>query len=157
MNFKLQAYELGLGLTFSKRKTIDRRDMTSPASDLSTRSAKFALSKRRTDCWNYQLDHAGVDSAYEGLKGWAGNGRDLQSYPDANAYIAYISKGAMAYYCINRPNSKGNLDVRDVQYALEQMDAKCVRYDASWFAWDGTSEIVGKARASDLVCQGGCC
>jgi hypothetical protein len=93
----------------------------------------------------------------QGLKDWAGNGHELQSYADSNAYIAIVSKGVMIYYCINRPNSKGNLDVKDVNYALEQMDGKCVRYDASWFAWDNTPEIVGKARAGDSVCQGGCC
>ncbi|KAJ4418197.1 hypothetical protein N0V85_001529 [Neurospora sp. IMI 360204] len=61
-------------------------------------------------------------------------------------------EGMMAYYCIDAPRSSGNLDVDDVNYALEQMDATCQRYEASYFKWDGSVEIVGKGRSGDNVC-----
>ena len=120
-------------------------------STLNTRSAKFV--KRRTDCWGNALDHAGVDTAANALRGWANTGTTLTS-GDGPRSFGYVSNGAYVYYCITRARTSGNLDIGDVNYALGQMDAKCALYSASWFGWDGSSEIVGKASTSQQVCTG---
>ncbi|KAK3345702.1 hypothetical protein B0H65DRAFT_549381 [Neurospora tetraspora] len=84
-------------------------------------------------------------------KRYAGSGHTLSS-GDKNTFVAFIAEGMMVYYCIDAPRSSGNLDVDDVNYALEQMDATCRRYEASYFKWDGSVEIVGKGRSGDNVC-----
>ncbi|KAH7075065.1 hypothetical protein FB567DRAFT_183047 [Paraphoma chrysanthemicola] len=111
------------------------------------------LSKRRTDCWGTSLSHSGVDIAANGLRNWAGEGHQYNS-GNRNAVMMAKSQGVMVYYCINRPHSSGNLDRADVDYALRQMDSKCRLYEAGWFGWDGSVEIVGKCRDSDAICLG---
>ncbi len=60
----------------------------------------------------------------------------------------------MVYYCINARDTYGNLDSLDFDHALIQMHATCRRYEASYFRWDGSAEIVGKASVNDRVCLG---
>ncbi|KAH7169781.1 uncharacterized protein B0J16DRAFT_376673 [Fusarium flagelliforme] len=113
----------------------------------------ISLNKRGTDCWGYQLDHGGVDQAVVQLKKWAGTGRDWSSgnKPD---YFGYNSRGVYVYYCINAKHSSGNIDVTDIDYALGQMDAKCQRYEAGYYQWDGSPELIGKCRSGTQVCRG---
>ncbi len=116
-----------------------------------TRSAKFG--KRGANCWNYNLDHTGTDVAAQGLRDWAGSGHDLIA-GDTTNYHAEVYNGVQVYYCINARRSSGNLDTNDVNFALGQMDAHCPMYTAGYFQWDGSVEIVGKARTDDRVCLG---
>lgn len=44
--------------------------------------------------------------------------------------------------------------MNDLNKALSKMDAKCVPYQASWYRWANSNEIVGKARTGDKVCCG---
>jgi hypothetical protein len=112
---------------------------------------RTGVSKRDVGCFGYQLDASGVDSAVVGLKNWAGNGQTLSS-GDRNTWYGYVSEGMLAYYCIDAPRSSGSVDIDDVNYALQQMDSKCRRYEASYFKWPGSVEIVGKGRAGDNIC-----
>ena len=109
------------------------------------------VAKRATGCFGSALSHAGTDRAVNSLKAWAGSGNWLFS-STTNRWLGYQSEGALVYYCITAPNSGGNLDTKDVNYALERMDAACPRYTASYFRWDGSVEIVGKARVGDNIC-----
>ncbi|KAM0301594.1 hypothetical protein ACHAPM_005826 [Fusarium culmorum] len=101
--------------------------------------AKRSLEKRDTHCWGYELDH--------------GTGRDWKS-DGTPSYFGYNERGVYVYYCINAPRSQGNLDVADINYALGQMDSKCKRYEAGYFRWDGSVEIVGKTRSGDNIWLG---
>lgn len=114
-------------------------------------SAKFG--KRRTDCWGHMLNRGDTDSALQHLREWAGGGRDFSSGPGPAVYGA--TRGDMiAYYCITLPWRTGNLHVDDVNHAIREMDAKCRPYEASWYGWDGSFEIVGKSRIVDRICIG---
>ncbi|CEI70725.1 hypothetical protein FVEN_g790 [Fusarium venenatum] len=115
--------------------------------------AKRSIEKRFTDCWGYELDHSGVDEAVTSLKNWAGTGQDWSSQ-GTPSYFGYNARGVYVYYCINAPNSAGNIDVQDINYALGQMDAVCKRYEASYFRWEGSVEIIGNARSGTAVCRG---
>ncbi|EGO53991.1 hypothetical protein NEUTE1DRAFT_148459 [Neurospora tetrasperma FGSC 2508] len=116
-----------------------------------TQKRSGPIAKRYVGCFGYQLDASGIDAAVVGLKNWAGSGHTLTS-GDKNTFLAVSAEGMIVYYCIDAPRSSGNLDVDDVNYALAQMDATCRRYEASYFKWDGSVEIVGKGRAGDNVC-----
>ncbi|PSN65544.1 hypothetical protein BS50DRAFT_589940 [Corynespora cassiicola Philippines] len=121
------------------------------------RSAKFArsiLAKRRIDCWGYQLDAAGVDQAAIYLANACGNGRAVTTEPDRTVRIVGLHNGMMVYYCVNAGGKTGNCDRGDVSYGLGRMDSQCGRYEASWFGWPGSFEILGKAREGDNVCAG---
>lgn len=111
------------------------------------------LQKRYTACWGDDLPHGGVDGAAESLRRWAGSGRELSSGDSPN-YYGFNNQGVYVYYCINAPHSSGNLDSNDVNYALGQMDASCNAYEAGYWQWDGSSEIVGKCRSNTAVCLG---
>lgn len=114
-----------------------------------------ALAKRRVDCWGYQLDASGTDRSFQGLaEGWAANGHEFCSQPNGPAAVAIIVEAVQVYYCITLPNRCGNLDREDVYHARDQMDGTCHRYEASWFGWPGSYEIVGKARVGDQICTG---
>ncbi|KAG4417587.1 hypothetical protein IFR04_009317 [Cadophora malorum] len=105
------------------------------------------------DCWGYQLDHAGVDQAANGLADWATNGGHNLCSSDDGTYTYFVNRrNTIVYYCIDAPRRCGNLDTNDVRYALGQMDAHCPRYEASWFKWPGSVEIVGKAKIGDEIC-----
>ncbi|OIW31518.1 hypothetical protein CONLIGDRAFT_652575 [Coniochaeta ligniaria NRRL 30616] len=95
------------------------------------------------DCFPRDLNHIGVDDAVEDLKSWAGNGHSFTS-KDANAWFGIRTRGVIVYYCITKAYTTGNLNVDDVNYALLQMDSHCVPYQASYFRWPGSFEIVGK-------------
>ncbi|KAH7108588.1 hypothetical protein B0J11DRAFT_586877 [Dendryphion nanum] len=117
------------------------------------RSAKFAKRTDRTDCWGHMLNRGDTDSALQGLRQWAGSGRDLSSGP--GPYYLTVKRGDMiAYYCITRGWQTGNLHIDDVNHAIRKMDEKCRPYEASWYGWDGGLEIVGKSRIQDQVCIG---
>lgn len=121
-------------------------------------SAKFsrsALAKRRVDCWGYQLDQTGVDVAAQQLAETCGNGLEIKTEPDRTVALHVLREGMIAYYCVNSGGKTGNCDRDDVRYAFYQMDLRCRRYEASWFGWPGSFEIVGKAREGDVVCTGG--
>lgn len=109
------------------------------------------IAKRETGCFGWGLSHAGTDAAVNSLKAWAGSGNWLFS-STTNRWLGYQSEGALVYYCISAPNSGGNLDTNDINYALGRMDAACPRYTASYFRWDGSVEIVGKGRVGDNIC-----
>ncbi|KAM0355083.1 hypothetical protein ACHAPU_000940 [Fusarium lateritium] len=119
----------------------------------SAKSEKRSLDKRYTSCWGYELDHTGVDQAVFELKNWAGNGRDWSS-DKKPSYYGINYRGVYVYYCINGPHSSGNLDTVDINYALERMDSTCKRYEAGYFQWDGSVELVGKTRSGTAVCLG---
>jgi hypothetical protein len=112
-----------------------------------------SIEKREASCWGYQLDHGGVDAAVVKLKNWAGTGRDLTTggKPD---YFGYNERGVYVYYCVNAAFSGGNVDVADIDYALGQMDGQCQRYEAGYYRWDGSAELVGKVRSGTAVCLG---
>ncbi|EOA89068.1 hypothetical protein ACJQWK_05772 [Exserohilum turcicum] len=118
-----------------------------------TYSAKFQ--KRRTDCWGQDLDHAGVDKSANDLRRWA---RQPGGFNWAATYAASsvgsVVNFVFVYYCITTPHTSGNIDENDVNYALAQMDAKCPLYRASWFGWDGSSELIGKASVNAEICTG---
>lgn len=109
------------------------------------------LGKHNGNCMGAILEPAGLDSAVSGLENWAGNGHDLCS-GNSNNWLGVISLGMLVYYCIDTTNSCGNLDTGDLKYALGQMDAVCPRYTASYYRWDGTPEIVGKAKEGANIC-----
>ncbi|OAK93576.1 hypothetical protein IQ06DRAFT_299069 [Phaeosphaeriaceae sp. SRC1lsM3a] len=142
--------QLWTSLTDSALEPI-KQTATEKRSTLTTRSAKFA--KRRTDCWGNGLDRAGVDNTLVSLRGWANSGTTLTSGNGPQSF-GYVFNGVYAYYCITRAHTSGNLDINDVNYAIGQMDAKCAAYTASWYGWDGSSEIVGKAATNQQVCTG---
>ncbi|OIW26662.1 hypothetical protein CONLIGDRAFT_707072 [Coniochaeta ligniaria NRRL 30616] len=113
---------------------------------------RTTVAKRDVGCFGYQLDTSGVDQAVQGLKDWATSGGHTLTSGDHNTMVVINIEGMIAYYCIDAPWSSGNLDINDVNYALVQMDATCRRYEASYFKWPGSVEIVGKGRAGDNVC-----
>lgn len=111
---------------------------------VSALSAKF--SKRRTDCWGTSLSHSGVNIAMNGLCNWADKDTEFSSGSGGTNFKAARSQGVTMYYCINARNARGNLNREDFNFTARQMDAKCRPYEASWYGWDGSVEIVGKAR-----------
>jgi hypothetical protein len=117
------------------------------------RSAK--LGKRLISCWGTPLDHAGVDAGADRMRSWAGNGRELTSGPNSHAFVSAVVNGVRVYYCIDWINSSGNLSANDVNFALGQMDSKCPWYTSSYYQWDNTPEIFGKALANTAICVGG--
>ncbi|KAK3371188.1 hypothetical protein B0T24DRAFT_706072 [Lasiosphaeria ovina] len=111
-----------------------------------------AVAKRTVGCFGYQLDTSGVDRSAEALRKWAGSGGHTLTSGKGNNWYAVVVEETIVYYCIDAPNSSGNLDVNDVNYALGQMDATCRPYEASYFNWPGSVEIVGKGRKGDNIC-----
>ncbi|KFY00193.1 hypothetical protein O988_03451 [Pseudogymnoascus sp. VKM F-3808] len=119
-----------------------------------TKRSDYAISKRDTDCWGYELDHGGVDDGFGLLKNWAGTfGRGLSS-GDGTNYYGFNSRGVYVYYCINAAHSQGNLDITDINYAALNMDSTCGAYQAGYYLWNGSAELVGKARSGTAVCLG---
>ncbi|KAK1834112.1 hypothetical protein QBC39DRAFT_431891 [Podospora conica] len=113
------------------------------------------LSRRRTDCWGRNLDHAGVDRAVQKWKNYLAQYTTVNLSTDGSQrYFQFIDSAMTVYYCVNRKNSYGSLSLDDFNYALRQMDQKCRAYEASFFQWDGSVEIVGKATLNDRVCIG---
>jgi hypothetical protein len=118
-------------------------------------AATSNLGKRFVDCWSWNLDHAGTDNAVKKWKDRLNKGTvGVTSPKDRPWYIEEVSDGVSVYYCVNAPNRSGSLSLVDFNYALEQMDANCARYQASYFRWDNSVEIVGKASVDDPVCLG---
>ncbi|KFY14747.1 hypothetical protein V491_05922 [Pseudogymnoascus sp. VKM F-3775] len=106
--------------------------------------SEYAVAKRDISCWGYQLYHGGVDDGVRALKNWAGtSGVELTS-GDSRNYYGFNNKGVYVYYYINELHKKGNLDINDIDYALRSMDSKCQAYEASYYRWPGSREIVGK-------------
>ncbi|KAH8680102.1 hypothetical protein BGZ60DRAFT_525289 [Tricladium varicosporioides] len=107
-----------------------------------TRSAKF-LGKRDGDCWGFQLDQSGVDTAVAGLLNWADSGgHDLCSPPNSNQWIGAFAEQTLVYYYIDTRGRCGNLDQNDVHFVLGQMDARCKPYEASWFSTRGGGGLI---------------
>ncbi|PVH84668.1 hypothetical protein DL98DRAFT_610070 [Cadophora sp. DSE1049] len=122
-----------------------------PRSSRNVHASRFAWPDG--DCWGYQLDHTGVDEAFNGLMDWVANGGHTLCSGDNGNYYHFINRrGTIVYYCIDVPRRCGNIDINDVRYALGQMDAHCQLYEASWFKWPGSVEIIGKARFGDEIC-----
>ncbi|RKK87961.1 hypothetical protein BFJ68_g16985 [Fusarium oxysporum] len=132
-----KSYEFGLG---NESAANEKRSVIS-------------IEKRETSCWGYELDHSGVDSAVVQLKNWAGTGHDWGA-GDKPSYFGYNARGVYVYYCINAPFSVGNVDVADIDFALSQMDGQCKRYEAGYYRWDGSPELIGKVRSGTAVCLG---
>ncbi|KFY12100.1 hypothetical protein V492_04095 [Pseudogymnoascus sp. VKM F-4246] len=118
-----------------------------------TRRSDYAISRRGTSCWGDDLDHQGVDRGVDALKLWAGNGRDLFSGSVPN-YVGANVNGVYVYYCINQANSQGNLNTEDINVALQNMDQYCTPYEAGYYQWSGSVELVGKCRSGTAVCLG---
>lgn len=118
-------------------------------------AAPANLGKRFIDCWGWYLDPAGTDRA---VAEWKNRLRtenyDLRSPADRPWYTEVVNSGVSVYYCINARNTFGSLSLEDFNHALVQMDANCNRYQASYFRWDNSVEIVGKASVNDPVCLG---
>jgi len=116
------------------------------------------LSKRFTSCWGTPLDRFNVDFAVGEFKAyigsWGSGGYTLCAVPPANAYYSKIVGQVRIYYCINTNNWCGNIDLVDVNWALLQMDTHCAPYTSSYFQWDGSPEIIGKALVTTAVCLG---
>ncbi|KAK3320244.1 hypothetical protein B0T19DRAFT_404755 [Cercophora scortea] len=134
--------------------TIEKRTYVRHATpQIAERSA--GPDKRFVSCWNQPFDHSGVDRTANCLRDRAkkAGGIDLRS--GAGPYFSScISEAVQVYYCVNAGNSWGNADLVDINYGLQQMDSRCAAYDASYFQWDGTVGIVGKARADTPICLG---
>jgi len=113
-----------------------------------------ALGKRYVSCWGRQLDTQGTDKAVNQWKGYLASTLLEVRSRDTPYYVQYVNDAVTVYYCINARNSVGSLSLEDFNYALVQMDATCRRYEASYFQWDGSPEIVGKASVNDRVCLG---
>ncbi|OBT73898.1 hypothetical protein VF21_08265 [Pseudogymnoascus sp. 05NY08] len=126
---------------------------STPSTPQTRRTSRDGISKRDTSCWGYELDHGGVDQGVAALKNWAGSGHDLVS-DDARSYYGFNNKGVYYYYCINAYHTQGNLDMGDIDYANRMMDANCGGYQAGFFRWPGTPELVGKCRSGTAVCLG---
>ena len=112
------------------------------------------LKKRFAACWGTHLDHRGVDEAVVALKNWAGKGGKSLVSGDHKAYFGYNRRGVYVYYCIDRPHREGNLDINDINHALWEMDHTCRAYEAGYYQWDSTPEIVGKCTSGTAVCVG---
>lgn len=114
-----------------------------------------ALTRRRTDCWGRNLDALAIDRI---VKRWKAYLRTVSSATlktgNSQHYIQFTDSSMTVYYCVNRKNSQGSLSYDDFNYALRKMDEKCRAYEASFFQWDGSVEIVGKASLNDRVCIG---
>lgn len=128
-------------------KASKRRDMLSS-------SSLNGLSKRRTDCWGNMLDRPTVDGLLNGLRDWAGNGQQICVTDSRTQWFEIAFNGVLVYYCVNERNKCGTANRGDIDYAIFQMDNKCRPYEASWWGWPNTFEIVGKARSWDAVCAG---
>ncbi|KAL5350492.1 hypothetical protein ACLOAV_004061 [Pseudogymnoascus australis] len=101
--------DLGETYTFS---------LAEPATKQSRRS-DYAIAKRDTSCWGNQLDHGGVDAGVRALKNWAGTGGQTIISGNTRSYHGFNNNGVYVYYCINRTHSQGNLDIRDIDFALK--------------------------------------
>ncbi|PHH65113.1 hypothetical protein CDD81_3244 [Ophiocordyceps australis] len=128
-------------------------DLVQDTADHAKRS-EHTLEKRDISCWGYELDHGGVDEGVVALKNWAGNNGQTIVSGDTTNYYGFNRKGVYVYYCINVPHSQGNLDINDINYALRNMDSGCRPYEASYFRWPGSPELVGKCRSGTPVCLG---
>ncbi|KAF9870442.1 hypothetical protein CkaCkLH20_12109 [Colletotrichum karsti] len=147
-----------LGATEAKRFTIEPPsgwEGTLQERDLVEGEAASRLGKRFVDCWGNALDHSGTDSAVQDWKNHVGaNGQHYLESGNSPNWVGYIREAVLVYYCINAPHSSGSLDLVDINYALSQMDAVCVRYTASYFRWDGSVEIFGKVQQGVPICLG---
>ncbi|KAM7201666.1 hypothetical protein V8F33_003215 [Rhypophila sp. PSN 637] len=113
------------------------------------------IQRRFVDCWaNQFLDRTGTDRAANCLRNRAkqSGGIDLRTPSTSGLYYGCVDSAVRVYYCVNKPNSWGNANLDDINYGLRQMDARCQPYQASYFRWDNTPEIVGKARADTRIC-----
>lgn len=114
-----------------------------------------ALTRRRTGCWGRNLDNLAIDRL---VRKWQAYLKTIASATittkNSQHYIQYTDSAMTVYYCVNRKNSVGSLSLEDFNYALRRMDDQCRPYEASYFQWDGSVEIVGKASLNDRVCIG---
>lgn len=139
-----------------KRADVPRAASVTYAVNATALAARNAdPEKRFTSCWGSNLDRTGTDLATNDLRKWANvnGGRTIVSHerPD---YFGFNRNGVYVYYCINAPNSQGNIDLNDVNFALSQMDSHCPRYTAGYWQWDGSVELIGKAASGTNVCRG---
>ncbi|KAM7216056.1 hypothetical protein V8F06_008529 [Rhypophila decipiens] len=146
------------GHQFDDSGVLKRSIVVHPRDDLvskSKRSSSRSVERRFVDCWGTALDRPGTDRAAQCLRNAAARsgGIDLRSGAGPY-YYSCVDSAVRVYYCINAGNSWGNANLEDVNYALSQMDGRCPAYTASYFRWDGTPEIVGKARADTPICLG---
>lgn len=122
---------------------------------LAARDADHQLTRRRTDCWGRNLDAPAIDRL---VNKWKAHLRQVSSVTlkagASQHYLQYTDSSMTVYYCVNRKNSQGSLSYDDFNYALRKMDERCRAYEASFFQWDGSVEIVGKASLNDRVCIG---
>ncbi|TLD14592.1 hypothetical protein PspLS_11069 [Pyricularia sp. CBS 133598] len=174
--YRFERYENGTITAFPLDKSGVEGIPIKPIVPQPESEAESGLQKRAVDCWpGHALDHAGVDQSVKDLKAWAGTGGRTLASGAINSYVGYQQRGSkcslvflfgleisiltslavIVYYCIDKPWSSGNLDIADIDYALWRMDTTCPRYTSSYFRWDNTYEIVGKANVNWGVCCGG--
>lgn len=97
---------------------------------------------------------ADFDAGVRVLKNWAGTGGQTIISGNTRNYYGFNNNGVYVYYYINRTHSQGNLDIRDIDFALKNMDSTCSPYVDGFYLWDGTPELVGKCRSGTAVCIG---
>ncbi|KAH0431432.1 hypothetical protein CcaCcLH18_07048 [Colletotrichum camelliae] len=152
MNGTMEAKPLGASDSklFIVEPSADLEDSVSDGGEPVSR-----LGRRYTSCWGSALDKAGTDAAVSAWKNKVGpTGAYALSSGSNPKAIWFIRRGVKVYYCINAPNSSGNLDLVDINHALKQMDASCPRYTAGYFRWDGSVEIFGKTGENVPICRG---
>ncbi|KAK3317041.1 hypothetical protein B0H66DRAFT_520240 [Apodospora peruviana] len=147
-------YTLPNGTMVATSHLSKRTIIFHPPQDTRLNRRSESLSKRFTSCWGTQLDRYGTDEAAQCLRnaGAAPGGIDLRTPSGSGLFTSCVSAAVRVYYCVNKPNSWGNANLEDVNYGLRQMDAACPAYTAGYFQWDGTPEILGKARADTSIC-----
>lgn len=120
------------------------------------RKQRHQLSKRFVSCWGTVLDKSGVDDAVSAWKNYLSESqRTICAEAGKTKMISYVRETMRVYYCINvKKYQCGSIDLNDLNHALSQMDANCARYTASYYQWDGTPEIFGKANTNTAVCLG---
>lgn len=130
--------------------------------DISTRPKKHAavspraptkLSKRWYYCGSQHLDNSGVDQGVQDWKDFVEDGEEtFNTFGSFCSSWAFVNSGVQIFYFIDAPSYTGHLDLEDINYALEQMDYYCVRYNLSTFKWDGSPEGFGKNTESSTPC-----
>lgn len=126
---------------------------SSSSSEVIPKRDRNHLQRRFVDCWSGTLDRQGTDAAAQCLRDIARQpgGIDIQT-GSATAHRSCVTNGVRVYYCVNRSYSWGNANLEDINHGLRQMDSVCNAYQPGYFRWDGTPEIVGKARAEISIC-----
>jgi hypothetical protein len=141
----------------SAAPVYEQWDMSVESLRLRQREAMSSNQKRFTDCWGWGLDASGVDKGVAYWDAWLREnpgGYELTSTDRNTAFAAVDYEAMRVYYCVNARRARGNMDLEDFRYAIGEMDRRCRAYEAGYFRWDGSPELVGKARSDTPICLG---